>query len=79
MTLQLPQLGLTMAEGSIQKWRKRPGELVSKGEILYEVETDKVVMEVASPVDGVLVEILASENQVLPVGAGICVIRMEGE
>ena len=42
----MPQLGLTMTEGSVTSWLKRPGESVEKGEVLFTVETDKVVVGV---------------------------------
>ncbi len=52
--VQMPLLGQTMTEGTIQRWLKQEGETVRKGEPLLEVETDKVVMVVESTVDGLL-------------------------
>jgi pyruvate dehydrogenase E2 component (dihydrolipoamide acetyltransferase) len=74
--IRMPQLGHTMAEGTILKWLKREGETVAKGEPLLEVETDKVAMVVESPAEGVLAEILRGENETVPVGEPIA--RMEG-
>jgi pyruvate dehydrogenase E2 component (dihydrolipoamide acetyltransferase) len=44
----MPQLGLTMEEGSVTSWLKKPGEFVEKGDVLFTVETDKIEMEVES-------------------------------
>jgi pyruvate/2-oxoglutarate dehydrogenase complex dihydrolipoamide acyltransferase (E2) component len=69
--IRMPQLGLTMEEGTIQRWLKREGEAVAKGEPLFEVETDKVVMEVEAPASGTLARIIASDNQTVKVGAEV--------
>lgn len=70
----LPKLGLTMDEGRIVAWRKREGEPVAQGEILFEVETDKATMEVESPVAGVVRRILAAAGATVPVAETIAVI-----
>ena len=75
----MPQLGLTMTEGTIQRWLKREGEAVRKGEALLEVETDKVVMEVEAPAGGILLRILKTENEAVPVGHEIGVLGEPGE
>ncbi len=72
--VQMPLLGQTMTEGTIQRWLKQEGETVRKGEPLLEVETDKVVMVVESTVDGRLEKILRQENETVPVGAEIAII-----
>jgi 2-oxoglutarate dehydrogenase E2 component (dihydrolipoamide succinyltransferase) len=69
--IRMPQLGLTMEEGTIQRWLKREGEAVAKGEPLFEVETDKVVMEVEAPASGTLAKIIAADNQTVKVGAEV--------
>ena len=71
-TIDLPQVGESVTEGTIQKWLKRPGDKISKYDPLVEVETDKVTMEVPSPVNGVLGAILAQEGSTIPMGAPIC-------
>ena len=53
-TIDLPQVGESVTEGTIQKWLKKPGDKISKYDPLVEVETDKVTMEVPSPVNGVM-------------------------
>lgn len=68
MRIHMPQLGQTMREGTILKWCKQEGEPVRKGEPLFEVETDKVVMVVEAPADGVLARVLRGENETVPVG-----------
>jgi pyruvate dehydrogenase E2 component (dihydrolipoamide acetyltransferase) len=70
----MPQLGSTMEEGLIVRWRKKPGDDVKAGEPLLEVETDKATMEVESPASGPLSEILAREGQLVPVRQAIAVI-----
>jgi len=71
----MPQLGESVAEGTIGKWLKQPGDHVDKYEPLLEVITDKVNAEVPSPFEGVLKEILAEEGATVPNNAEIAVIE----
>ena len=71
-TIDLPQVGESVTEGTIQKWLKKPGDRISKYDPLVEVETDKVTMEVPSPVNGVMGAIIAAEGSTIPMGAPIC-------
>jgi 2-oxoisovalerate dehydrogenase E2 component (dihydrolipoyl transacylase) len=71
----MPQLGESVAEGTIGKWLKQPGDHVAKYEPLLEVITDKVNAEVPSPFEGVLKEILAEEGATVPNDAEIAVIE----
>src|SRR5918993_4054628 len=75
----MPQLGESVAEGTIGRWLKQPGDTVAKYEPLLEVITDKVNAEVPSPYAGVLKEILAEEGAVVPNNAEIAVIETEDE
>ena len=75
LKIELPQVGETVTEGTIQKWLKKPGDRVEKYEPLAEVETDKVTMEVPSPVAGVLVSQLVPEGAKVAMGAPICEIE----
>ena len=75
----MPQLGESVAEGTIGKWLKQPGDTVEKYEPLVEVITDKVNAEVPSPFAGVLKEILAEEGATVPNNAEIAVIETEEE
>src|SRR5690242_21285181 len=70
----MPQLGESVAEGTIGKWLKKPGDHVAKYEPLLEVITDKVNAEVPSPVEGTLTEILVEEGETVPNNAEIAVI-----
>jgi len=75
----MPQLGESVAEGTIGRWLKQPGDTVAKYEPLLEVITDKVNAEVPSPFAGVLKEILAEEGATVPNDAEIAVIETEDE
>ncbi|MGB6536344.1 MAG: dihydrolipoamide acetyltransferase family protein [Xanthobacteraceae bacterium] len=70
----MPQLGETVAEGKITKWFKSAGEAVKPGDNLFEIETDKVSMEVPSTIAGVLSEVRVPAGEVAPVGAIVAVI-----
>jgi pyruvate dehydrogenase E2 component (dihydrolipoamide acetyltransferase) len=70
----MPQMGVSVSEGTITKWLKSPGENVRADEALLEISTDKVDTEVPSPASGVVSEILAQEGDTVPVGARIAVI-----
>ncbi len=75
----MPQLGLTMTEGTLVRWLKREGENVAKGEPLIEVQSDKVTMEVESTDSGVLGGIRVQEGEVVPVGQAIAYLLEPGE
>ena len=75
----MPQLGESVAEGTIGKWLKQPGDTVAKYEPLLEVITDKVNAEVPSPFEGVLKEILAEEGATVPNNAEIAIIETADE
>ncbi|HJY18964.1 MAG TPA: dihydrolipoamide acetyltransferase family protein [Xanthobacteraceae bacterium] len=74
MDLLMPQLGETVAEGKITKWFVSAGAAVKPGDNLFEIETDKVSMEVPSTTTGVLAEIRVAAGEVAPVGAVVGVI-----
>ena len=74
MNVLMPQLGETVAEGKITKWFKSAGDAVKPGDNLFEIETDKVSMEVPSTTTGVLSEIRVPAGDVAPVGAIVAVI-----
>ena len=79
MKVELPQVGESVTEGVIGKWLKQVGDRVEKYDPLVEVVTDKVNMEMPSPVTGVLTSILASEGDTVPMGMVIAEIAVEGE
>jgi pyruvate dehydrogenase E2 component (dihydrolipoamide acetyltransferase) len=74
MDILMPQLGETVAEGKITKWFKSAGDAVKPGDNLFEIETDKVSMEVPATVAGTLSEIHVIAGEVAPVGAVVAVI-----
>lgn len=69
--IKMPQLGLTMSEGTITKWFKQVGEAVNQGELLFEVATDKITNQIESTATGVLIEILVAEGGVAKVQANL--------
>src|SRR4051812_26466288 len=79
MDVLMPQLGETVAEGKITKWYKSTGDAVQPGDNLFEIETDKVSMEVPATSPGVLAEIRVAAGEVAPVGAIVAVIAGDGE
>ncbi len=78
MDVLMPQLGETVAEGKITKWFKSAGDAVKPGDNLFEIETDKVSMEVPSIAAGTLSEIRVQAGDVAPVGAVVAIIAGEG-
>lgn len=76
--LPLPRLGETMEEGRIVTWLKQPGESFKRGEILLEVETDKTVVEVPALQDGIMLEHLAAEADMIPIDTPIARIEVAG-
>ena len=69
----MPKWGLSMKEGSILKWIKSNGDDISKGDMILEIETEKVVNEMESPEDGKIIKICANEGDTVPVGSIIAV------
>src|SRR2546422_2990466 len=78
MDVLMPQLGGTVAEGKITQWFKSGGDAIKPGDNLFEIETDKVSMEVPSTAAGVLSEIRVGAGEVAPVGAVVAVIAGAG-
>jgi pyruvate dehydrogenase E2 component (dihydrolipoamide acetyltransferase) len=75
----MPQGGQDITEGWIVRWMKAEGELVHKGEVICEVETEKAVFEVESPVDGVLLKIVAPAGAKVPIFSLIGIVGEPGE
>ena len=74
----MPQMGVSVSEGTITKWAKSEGEAVEADETLLEISTDKVDTEVPSPASGVVQQILVQEGETVEVGTKIAVIAPEG-
>ncbi|HET6330217.1 MAG TPA: dihydrolipoamide acetyltransferase family protein [Holophagaceae bacterium] len=75
----MPQMGESIAEATILKWHKQPGDAVAKDETLYEISTDKVDAEIPAPAAGTLLEILVEVNKTVPVGSVVARIGAAGE
>jgi len=79
MDVLMPQLGETVAEGTVATWHKKEGDKVQADDILCDIETDKVSMEIPSPKTGTLAKILVGDGQTVPVGTVLGVVLGEGE
>ena len=77
--VQVPQLSESVAEGTLASWKKKIGEAVARDEILIDIETDKVVLEVPSPAAGVLVEIVKGDGETVVSGELIARIDTEAK
>ncbi len=75
----MPQLGLTMEEGTVSQWIKHEGDEVKTGDVIVEITTDKLTNEVASEHDGVMLKIVAQEGEDIPVKGLLCYIGQPGE
>ena len=75
----MPALGMAQETGTLIAWRKSPGETVTKGEPLMEVETDKATVEIESPASGILANVTAAPGDSVPVGQVIALILAPGE
>jgi pyruvate/2-oxoglutarate dehydrogenase complex dihydrolipoamide acyltransferase (E2) component len=71
----MPKLGLTMVEGKVIKWIKHEGETVREAEPLFEIETEKVEMEIEAQASGILEKIIVQEGATVPVGEPVAIIE----
>jgi pyruvate/2-oxoglutarate dehydrogenase complex dihydrolipoamide acyltransferase (E2) component len=76
LKLKLARVGMNMQEATITKWLKQPGETFVAGDVLYEIETEKVTQEVEAPGSGTLLEILVPAEREAQVGQELCVVDM---
>jgi pyruvate dehydrogenase E2 component (dihydrolipoamide acetyltransferase) len=74
----MPQMGVSVSEGTVTRWLKQPGEAVARDEPLLEISTDKVDTEVPSPGEGVVAEIRVHEGETVEVGTVLAVISPDG-
>ena len=79
ISVVMPALEMAQETGKLISWLKKEGQEVAKGEPLLEVETDKAVMEVEAPGDGILAGIKVQEGDVVPVGQTIAWLVGPGE
>jgi pyruvate/2-oxoglutarate dehydrogenase complex dihydrolipoamide acyltransferase (E2) component len=77
LEVKLPRYGTAMEEGTIVEWFKQVGDDVTKGDVLCQIETEKVAADFESPVAGKLIEIVAGAGTVAEVGSVLC--RLEAE
>ena len=70
----MPQMGESIAEGTIVKWLKQVGEKISRDEPLFEISTDKVDAEIPSPASGTLLEIKVTEGETVPINTVVALI-----
>ena len=75
----MPKLGFDMAEGTLVRWVKSEGDSVNKGDILAEIETDKATVEVESNFEGLVFKHLVNQEEVVPIGVPIAVIKNPDE
>jgi pyruvate dehydrogenase E2 component (dihydrolipoamide acetyltransferase) len=75
----MPKLGMSMEEGTVVEWLKKKGDPVKKGESVVVISSDKIEKDIEAPEDGVLLEILAEQDETVPVGKAIGYIGQESE
>src|ERR687897_1058046 len=75
----MPQMGESIAEGTIVRWIKKVGDAVDRDEPLFEISTDKVDAEIPSPAAGVLTAIQVKEGETVPVNSVVATIGAAGE
>jgi pyruvate/2-oxoglutarate dehydrogenase complex dihydrolipoamide acyltransferase (E2) component len=74
----MPQMGVSVSEGTVTRWLKQPGDHVARDEALLEISTDKVDTEIPSPGEGILTQVLVQEGQTVEVGTLLAVIAAAG-
>src|SRR5258705_2801703 len=79
ISIVVPQLGESVAEGTVSKWLKAVGDRVRKEEPLVEIQTDKINVEIPSPAEGVLQSIVIAEGTTVLVGTEIGTLAAAGE
>jgi len=75
----LPDIGEGLAEGELVEWHVAPGDEITEGQVMADVETDKAVVDLPAPVDGTVLELLAEEGEMVPVGNVVATIEVAGE
>jgi pyruvate/2-oxoglutarate dehydrogenase complex dihydrolipoamide acyltransferase (E2) component len=76
--LKLTRVGMNMAEATIARWHRQPGDSFATGDVLYEIETDKVTQEVIATGAGRVLEILVPAGEIAEVGAVVCRVEVAG-
>lgn len=76
VNVKLARVGMNMEEATVTKWHKQPGDGFETGDILYEIETEKVTQEIEATGNGTLLEISVPEGEIAQVGQQICVVDL---
>src|SRR6478609_2371856 len=76
--VRMPQMGVSVAEGTVVEWRKRPGDPVAADEPVCDVTTDKIDVEIPAPASGVMVRVVVAEGETVPVGSLLAEIEPAG-
>jgi pyruvate/2-oxoglutarate dehydrogenase complex dihydrolipoamide acyltransferase (E2) component len=79
ITVKLPKFGLTMEEATINEWSVGVGEAVAQGQVIATIESEKVEMELPSPVAGIVAEHLVPPGETVPVGTALAVVVADAE
>lgn len=74
--LKLARIGMNMEDATLVKWHKEPGDPFRAGDVLYEIETEKISEEIEATADGTLLEIYAGEGEDVAVGARVCAVEL---
>ena len=77
--IEMPKLSDTMTTGTVVKWHKKVGDVVSNGDIIAEIETDKATMELENFDDGLILKLVADEGDEVEIGKPLAVVGEEGE
>jgi pyruvate/2-oxoglutarate dehydrogenase complex dihydrolipoamide acyltransferase (E2) component len=77
VALTMPNQDLTIAEGRVVAWLKKPGDRLEQGEPVVEMETDKAVLTVEAPASGILARIVAEAGVAVPLGGTLALIRLD--
>jgi pyruvate dehydrogenase E2 component (dihydrolipoamide acetyltransferase) len=77
--VEVPKVGNTVEECIVGEWRKHKGDLVTEGEVIGEIETDKTTFEITAPVSGTILEVYFPQGSLVPVFTKLCVIGDPGE
>src|SRR5471032_1822425 len=79
ISVRIPQIGEGLQEARLVGVLKHPGDKIKRDEPIYQMETDKAVMDVESPYDGILVKWLAEPDELLQIGAEVAIMSVEGD
>ena len=75
VSLKMPRIGMNMEEGTLVSWQVQPGDSFRRGDVLYEIETEKVTNGYEAPCDGVMLEHFVEAGSDVPVGDDVCRIE----